>query len=288
MQDRLRLSAALSRVCISFPAHEGLSLWFVYKHKTVASCALTSDNDVRPCQGKFVKNCVRCSGNCGNVRETGNKTPRTTRRSEFRHVMRSIPPLRHGLFLIRSIMQLNVTASAPQPSLQLADKRFRSTTPEVVPQAGTGSTAPKRRKKRKHTPPEPGSAEDVISREVVGLLGSEIVTQAEADGLDWESPFGFREQVELTVSSISSSGESCAKIYAYTYWFFWSCLLFTSALPIFVLVWFLTKNRRRTCTCPVVEASMGRRRSVRFARRGNSRPRIPARKDVLLCRSNQH
>lgn len=203
-------------------------------------------------------------------------------------MMRSIPPLRHGLFLIRSIMQLNATASPPQPSLQLVDKRFRSTTPEVVPQAGTGSTAPKRRKKRKHTPPEPGSSEDVISREVAGLLGSEIVAQAEVDGLDWDSPFGFREQVELTVSSISSSGESCAKVYAYTYWLFRSCLLSTSALPFFVPVWFLTKNRRRTCTFPVVEASMGRRRSVRFARGGHSRPRIPARKDVLLRRFSQH
>jgi tRNA (uracil-5-)-methyltransferase len=76
----------------------------------------------------------------------------------------------------------------------------------------TGSSAPKRRKKRrnlKHTPPEPGSSEDVISREVVRLLGSELVARAEADGLELESPFGFREEVELTVSSISSSGTSC-------------------------------------------------------------------------------
>ena len=116
-------------------------------------------------------------------------------------------------------MQPNVrAASPPQPSLQLSDKRLRSITPEVALKTGTGSTVPKRRKKRKHTPPEPGSSEDVISREVVGLLGNELVTQAEADGLDWESPFGFREEVELTVSSISSSGTSCFEVYAYTCW----------------------------------------------------------------------
>ena len=116
-------------------------------------------------------------------------------------------------------MESNVrAASPPQPSLQLSDKRLRSATPEVTLKAGTGSTTPKRRKKRKHTPPEPGSSEDVISREVVGLLGSELVTQAEADGLDWESPFGFREEVELTVSSISSNGTSCSKVYADACW----------------------------------------------------------------------
>jgi tRNA (uracil-5-)-methyltransferase len=128
-------------------------------------------------------------------------------------VMRAISSLRHALLWIRSIMQSNVrSASPPQPSLQSSDKRLRSMTPEVTLKAGTGSTAPKRRKKRKHTPPEPGSSEDVISREVVGLLGSELVTQAEADGSDWESPFGFREEVELTVSSMSSSGTSCFKV----------------------------------------------------------------------------
>ncbi|KAI9510698.1 S-adenosyl-L-methionine-dependent methyltransferase [Russula earlei] len=35
-------------------------------------------------------------------------------------------------------------------------------------------------------------------------------TRAEADGVEWESPFGFREEVELLVSSISSSGEGLA------------------------------------------------------------------------------
>ncbi|KAF8467507.1 S-adenosyl-L-methionine-dependent methyltransferase [Russula ochroleuca] len=108
-------------------------------------------------------------------------------------------------------MQSNVrSASPPHASLQSPDKRPRSISPEVALQAVTRSTAPKRRKKRKHTPPESGSSEDVISREVVGLLGSELVSRAEADGLDWESPFGFREEVELTVSSISSSGEGLA------------------------------------------------------------------------------
>ncbi|KAH9992499.1 S-adenosyl-L-methionine-dependent methyltransferase [Russula compacta] len=106
-------------------------------------------------------------------------------------------------------------ASPPQASLQPLDKRPRLTSPTVTPtlQAGiTTSTAPKRRKKRKHTPPEFGSAEDVISREVAGLLGEEHVAKAEADGMEWKAPFGFWEEVELTVSSISSSGEGLALV----------------------------------------------------------------------------
>jgi len=126
------------------------------------------------------------------------------------HVMRALPLYgRHGLRLLftRSIMQksFSTLTSPSQAPVLSSDKRPRSTSPT---QAATRSTAPKRRKKptRKRTPPEPGTPEDVVSREVVGLLGSEVLAQAEADGLDWESPFGFREEVELTVSSISSSG----------------------------------------------------------------------------------
>ena len=124
------------------------------------------------------------------------------------HVMRVISLYRHGLLLIRTIMQDNLArpASPLQAPVLSLDKRPRSTSPEVATQAATRSTGPKRRKKPKRTPPEFGSPQDVISREVVGLLGSELVARAEADGLDWESPFGFREEVELTVSSISSSG----------------------------------------------------------------------------------
>ena len=108
-------------------------------------------------------------------------------------------------------MQKNLArpASPLQVPVLSSDKRPRSTSPEVATQAATRSTAPKRRKKPKRykrTQPDTGSLQDVISREVARLLGSELLAQAEADGLDWESPFGFREEVELTISSISSSG----------------------------------------------------------------------------------
>jgi hypothetical protein len=85
-------------------------------------------------------------------------------------VMRAISPYhRHGLLLIRSIMQKNL--ARPGSPVLSSDKWPRSTSPEVATQTAARSTAPKRRKKPKHTPPEFGSPQDVISREVVGLLG---------------------------------------------------------------------------------------------------------------------
>ena len=92
-------------------------------------------------------------------------------------------------------------ASPLQVSLQPLDKK-----PRVTPTDAIKLTPQKRGKKKKRPTPEIGSPEDVISREVVGLLGNQVVARAETDGVDWESPFGFREEVELTVSSISSTG----------------------------------------------------------------------------------
>ena len=90
------------------------------------------------------------------------------------------------------------SVSSPIPLPQSGDKRARLESPH-----------PSKRSKKKRKPPvEPGSSEDVIFREVVGLLGKELVEKAEANGIEWESPFGFREEAELTVSSISSSGMS--------------------------------------------------------------------------------
>ena len=100
------------------------------------------------------------------------------------------------------LMKATRSISSPQPLLQQGDKRARLESPHPS----------KRNKKKKKIPVESGSSEDVISREVVALLGKELVEKAEADGSEWESPFGFREEVELTVSGISSSGMSYSKV----------------------------------------------------------------------------
>jgi hypothetical protein len=117
------------------------------------------------------------------------------------HHMTAIIRLARRLLMVNSL-EKSRSVSPPQPSRQPLDKKH----PLAFPQSHV--QPPKRNKKRKYTPPEPGSPEDVISREVIALLGEQLVARAEADATDWVSPFGFREQVELTVSSVSSSGMS--------------------------------------------------------------------------------
>ena len=96
----------------------------------------------------------------------------------------------------------SVSASSPQLGLKPGDKRPRLESPRP----------PKRGKKKKRTLAESGSSDDVISRDVGALLGKELMEKAEAEGIEWESPFGFREEVDLTVSSISSTGMSYSKV----------------------------------------------------------------------------
>jgi hypothetical protein len=117
--------------------------------------------------------------------------------------------------LARPLMERLIprTRSA-SPTHASLDKKPRLAFSQSAVQVGMKHLVPKRSKKKKHTTLQPGSSEDVISREVVALLGEQLVARTEADGAEWSSPFGFREEVELTVSSISSSGMSYSKVRA--------------------------------------------------------------------------
>ncbi|KAG6333304.1 hypothetical protein ID866_5781 [Astraeus odoratus] len=68
----------------------------------------------------------------------------------------------------------------------------------------------KAKKSAKRTLPEPCSSEDVLWHDVVSLLGSETVDQKIAQGTEWDSPFGFREELEVVVSKLSSNGDALA------------------------------------------------------------------------------
>ena len=63
-----------------------------------------------------------------------------------------------------------------------------------------------KRKKQKHLPPEPYSHDDVLWRDVRDLLGSEVADGIIEEGKEWESPFQYREELEVEVSAISSTG----------------------------------------------------------------------------------
>jgi hypothetical protein len=69
-------------------------------------------------------------------------------------------------------------------------------------------TANQRRKleKARRKPIEPGTAEDVNWLEVVELLGREAVDEAIAQKREWDQVYTMREEVEVVVEALSSSG----------------------------------------------------------------------------------
>ena len=71
-----------------------------------------------------------------------------------------------------------------------------------------------KRKKQKHLLPEPYSNEDVLWRDVRGLLGAEAVDGIIKEGREWDSPFQYGEEVEVEVTAISSTGMHL-RIYSY-------------------------------------------------------------------------
>jgi tRNA (uracil-5-)-methyltransferase len=85
---------------------------------------------------------------------------------------------------------------------RIKDHLVSSTTPKK----SAKKEARKAKKKGLHIPPEPYSTEDVLWRDVASILGQDVVDKAVEDGTEWESPFEFREEVDLTVHSISSNG----------------------------------------------------------------------------------
>ncbi|KAJ8594394.1 S-adenosyl-L-methionine-dependent methyltransferase [Rhizopogon salebrosus TDB-379] len=75
---------------------------------------------------------------------------------------------------------------------------------------GPTKKASKKLKKQKHLLPEPYSPGDVLWRDVVALLGNDIVEHALRHGTEWDSPFGHRDEVEVEVSKLSSNGDALA------------------------------------------------------------------------------
>jgi tRNA (uracil-5-)-methyltransferase len=74
---------------------------------------------------------------------------------------------------------------------------------------GESKRARKRREKQKDLP-EFCSTEDVLWRDVISVLGRDVVDQALEDGTEFDSPFEYHQDVELEVSSLCSNGTSLA------------------------------------------------------------------------------
>lgn len=96
-----------------------------------------------------------------------------------------------------------------QDALAPAEKKARlDANPNAVPTAkGKQHPDKKERKRRKRELPEPCSPDDVLWHDIVDLLGKRVVDAALEEGSEWDSPFAFREEVELEVAVLSSTGE---------------------------------------------------------------------------------
>lgn len=96
--------------------------------------------------------------------------------------------------------------SVSQPELELSIQASTSAS-AANPKKSHKKLARKAKKKGQHILPEPFSNEDVLWHDVASVLGKAVVDEAVEAGTEWDSPFEFREEVELEVHSLSSNGE---------------------------------------------------------------------------------
>jgi len=103
-------------------------------------------------------------------------------------------------------------ASAVDLEVHSAEKKPRLDDDQATGNASTSNKksswlgARKAKRKQKFLQPESGSMEDVLFHEVTSLLGRDVVDEAMQSGTERQSPFEYMETVELTISSLSSSG----------------------------------------------------------------------------------
>jgi hypothetical protein len=113
--------------------------------------------------------------------------------------------------------QIGRTRSQPDSELissQPIEKKPRldnmvDTSPSMAahkPSKGKKYSAKQKKRKQEHTLPEPYSSQDVLWRDIESVLGKEAVGKAIEDGIEWDSPFEFRQEVEIKVASLSCSG----------------------------------------------------------------------------------
>jgi hypothetical protein len=98
----------------------------------------------------------------------------------------------------------DITTGLPADTVTI---ELHATSESTIQEKPKSKSAKKKKRNVKHKPIEPYSSEDVIHRDVVALLGRGVVDDLIAGGKDWTSPFQIKEEVELTVSALSSNGE---------------------------------------------------------------------------------
>ncbi|EEB91592.1 hypothetical protein MPER_10025, partial [Moniliophthora perniciosa FA553] len=69
----------------------------------------------------------------------------------------------------------------------------------------------KKLKKQRQSLPENCSPEDVQWKDIVNLLGVNVVDSAIEEGTEFQSPFAYHEVLELEVKAICSNGDGLAQ-----------------------------------------------------------------------------
>jgi hypothetical protein len=70
----------------------------------------------------------------------------------------------------------------------------------------------KRHRQKESGVPEPFSVADVLWRDIIAVVGQDVLDKASEDETDFDSPFEYHQEVELEVASLCSSGKSWPQI----------------------------------------------------------------------------
>lgn len=112
------------------------------------------------------------------------------------------------------IMSLSPKLGDVRPRPEASNDELIAKKPRIekvdAPKAGKkkeGRTFRKNQKAKKALP-EPCSADDVMWKDVVALLGKDTIDAAMEGGSEFDSPFEFLEEVELDIVSLCPNGKS--------------------------------------------------------------------------------
>ncbi|KAF8196298.1 S-adenosyl-L-methionine-dependent methyltransferase [Mycena galopus ATCC 62051] len=105
--------------------------------------------------------------------------------------------------------------SAPAPAAKRARLESNNNNRTQYPASnayGKARSLSKTQKRRAqyNSLPEPCSADDVLWREIIGVLGQDYVDTALAEGTDRQSPFEYHQELEMQVVAICSTGSALA------------------------------------------------------------------------------
>ncbi|CAE6532955.1 unnamed protein product [Rhizoctonia solani] len=123
----------------------------------------------------------------------------------------SRPGYRDPRYGMTSVRELSSPVDSPPPPkrTKLEVTGASDVGEALVESKHDGHKAKKPKKSRvKRQNIEPYSHEDVLWHDVKAVLGSEAVEAATAQDKDWESPLPFGTELELTVSGLTSTGDS--------------------------------------------------------------------------------